>query len=558
MALSSPAQNLPVHIIEPIVEYATGIRRLRRHKIADTAAYRCSALLPTLALCQQWREAALPLFYQEAALVSRINGDVVTHWPPQIHALERTIADGYASLVKAAYLYLPLDGILSGSVLTLLSNPPYKDVVCRGATQLMLKFTSAVDARRKLTSEAGEIVDRLCGRVLEMFPSAKEKLFSANIDNPFTSPEWIHRCLTRLARDAASQSYDFTLPHGICVELPAELMGLRHILLNFRTINSHHIAIVRRNWQTLECVHLTKISPRQCLDLVLDPEGVSVQYPNLHTLDLSTGHFHDIYQRTSPSGCPFPVLAHINCENAFPFANDVLLRGNRMSLKTVAIDIDRNAWEMFANTDLLSGSGNYPSLRQVTIYNSDSGKAAISSDRAAGWLSLAFSVPSNVCSLKIGALRRIAGSDILAAARVSRVSQNLRVLDIPHVHFTVSQAVELIAMLPAIRTLTIELLGGSSSRDQPLTSGEVQMIHERYYPVDTRLSALLFGRSNAENTEKHFDKAVLLVSLIPSLRRVFTNEQDCRPFTREIKAALASPVYSAYVDHLNSVAVFGR
>ncbi|KAJ1943978.1 hypothetical protein GGF37_002409, partial [Kickxella alabastrina] len=71
--------------------------------------------------------------------------------------------------------------------------------------------------------------------------------------------------------------------------------------------------------------------------------GNAITYPRLKRLSLQvlgayTGS--EARQRSAPLGVPFPSLEHLNCGDIYPFANDVLLRGSRATLRKLVLAVD--------------------------------------------------------------------------------------------------------------------------------------------------------------------------------------------------------------------------
>ncbi|PIA16652.1 hypothetical protein COEREDRAFT_81024 [Coemansia reversa NRRL 1564] len=103
------------------------------------------------------------------------------------------------------------------------------------------------------------------------------------------------------------------------------------------------LAVARQQATTLVRLEVRYIYIRDCNGIVEDHLGVPVVYSRTKMLVLDVlGAFDEseLHQRTAPSGTPFPRLEHLCCTSAYPFANNVLLRGALHSLRKLVIPID--------------------------------------------------------------------------------------------------------------------------------------------------------------------------------------------------------------------------
>ncbi|KAJ2614624.1 hypothetical protein H4S08_001625 [Coemansia sp. RSA 1365] len=103
------------------------------------------------------------------------------------------------------------------------------------------------------------------------------------------------------------------------------------------------LAVARQQAATLVRLEVRYIHIRDCNGIVEDQLGAPVVYLRAKKLVLDVlGAFDEgeLHQRTAPSGTPFPYLEHLCCTSAYPFANDVLLRGALYSLHRLVIPVD--------------------------------------------------------------------------------------------------------------------------------------------------------------------------------------------------------------------------
>ncbi|KAJ2799553.1 hypothetical protein H4R20_004395 [Coemansia guatemalensis] len=103
------------------------------------------------------------------------------------------------------------------------------------------------------------------------------------------------------------------------------------------------LALVRQQAATLVRLEVCYIRIRDCGGIVADQFGRPVVYSHTKELILDVLGAYDeseLLQRTAPSGTPFPSLEHLRCASAYPFADDVLLRGALRSLRKLVIPID--------------------------------------------------------------------------------------------------------------------------------------------------------------------------------------------------------------------------
>ncbi|KAJ2158629.1 hypothetical protein GGF46_003629 [Coemansia sp. RSA 552] len=103
------------------------------------------------------------------------------------------------------------------------------------------------------------------------------------------------------------------------------------------------ISLARKHASTLVKLNVKQISTLDCGRLVADEHGATTVYARLKVLTLDVlGAYseNELRQRTAPAGTPFPALVHLSCNSAYPFANDVLLRGALPTLRKLVIPAD--------------------------------------------------------------------------------------------------------------------------------------------------------------------------------------------------------------------------
>ncbi|KAJ2083437.1 hypothetical protein H4R24_000817 [Coemansia sp. RSA 988] len=158
------------------------------------------------------------------------------------------------------------------------------------------------------------------------------------------------RCLISLNSFRRTQTICNRIVHIDASSCPALVLGaavlpnLSSLVLSISASGSENmLAVVRQQAATLVRLEVRYIRIHDCSGIVVDQIGNPVVY--LHTKELvldvlGTYDESELLQRTMPSGTPFPSLEHLRCVSAYPFANDVLLRGALHSLRRLVIPID--------------------------------------------------------------------------------------------------------------------------------------------------------------------------------------------------------------------------
>ncbi|KAJ1960376.1 hypothetical protein GGI12_003831 [Dipsacomyces acuminosporus] len=93
----------------------------------------------------------------------------------------------------------------------------------------------------------------------------------------------------------------------------------------------------------LEYLHVKFVRIQACAGIIQDGDGKPVVYPRLQTLILDVlGAYDDdeLRFRELPRGAPFPSIRTLVCKYAYPFANNVLLRGCQTTLETLVLAVD--------------------------------------------------------------------------------------------------------------------------------------------------------------------------------------------------------------------------
>ncbi|ORX69917.1 hypothetical protein DL89DRAFT_292612 [Linderina pennispora] len=280
--MPSPAQTLPPSILEPIIEYASGVERAIGHRIGTKLCCLNRSFLPFLAVCRDWRVYSRALFYQEALVL--MDDELLdlhdhTHMLP---GLTTAVKAGTAGLVKIAHVELPYSRVLDGAAATLFSSTHFAGTQFSSATQLLVVLNDNMYPRTMDSGTMAENVARFSAAITRLFPNVRDHLFYIGCYEYAPQREDLVDMIPAICKLSSGVSI-IDLSHGIYEQDLLPKSNLKHIMFRSDQYTDAQMELVRRNSQSLECIHLVNIDITACLKLIQDPTGNPVVYPHVST-----------------------------------------------------------------------------------------------------------------------------------------------------------------------------------------------------------------------------------------------------------------------------------
>ncbi|KAJ1933365.1 hypothetical protein FBU59_006050 [Linderina macrospora] len=267
--------------------------------------------------CRAWRSAALPLYSSTVTVRGRSDTRTL-YWGRRGLTSRKASSLGWAHHVQKVVIVASSMGVIDGETLHELRTS--------------CLFANATHAQVQVFGSDHGQVD--IGAAMKVMQIVMPRLRGVDLG---VRKAWV----TGVDGDLV-QSADL-------VACPAPRFSTPTVKLKTLTIDPSGpdpqscLALARRCSPTLESLTVRYIHIHNCIQLIQDSHERTVEYPNLKHLELDAlGAYEDnaLAMRLAPAGIPFPSLQHLDCKSAYPFVNDVLLRGCHASLLKLAIAVD--------------------------------------------------------------------------------------------------------------------------------------------------------------------------------------------------------------------------
>ncbi|KAJ1952595.1 hypothetical protein EC988_003468 [Linderina pennispora] len=130
-----------------------------------------------------------------------------------------------------------------------------------------------------------ENVARFSAAIIRLFPNVWDHLFYIGCYEYAPQRENLVDMIPAICKLSSGVSI-IDLSHGIYDQDLLPKSNLRHIMFRSDQYTDAQMELVRRNSQSLECIHLVNIDTAACLKLIQDPIGNPVVYPHVWKLEL--------------------------------------------------------------------------------------------------------------------------------------------------------------------------------------------------------------------------------------------------------------------------------
>ncbi|ORX67454.1 hypothetical protein DL89DRAFT_269265 [Linderina pennispora] len=559
--MSVDISSLPPHIIELIIEYTSGVLRgtVRTYDKSPTGIR--PSFMPFLSICRHWRLTALQLLYQEVVDETNLGFAMLTEDHCWLPTLLTAVTSGAEGLVKSVAMNHSCTDILNGTVAQQLAAGATGDAVFLKPVDLQVILTGLPDSNSDIDSAmAAQEIARTTAQLNRLFPHIQRCYLGMDI-----GPQHHHRKLlmefaASMASRAASVTFiDAYFGPGVC-ELPF-IANLENITLFDLSLGGSFFELLYRSAATLKSIELVNATSADFLHLIQHDGGSLIIYPNLQALSIELDDDDVTTRYDLPPGKPFPALKHVKCKHHYPFAQDILVEPNTETLETITLDMPEASPPIITLVDGHVHS-QYPHLHCVNLtwdYTSE--------NKSEEWYEHAitseFSISSHLQQLMIDFWFLWDTDWVLTILKDSICAANLRILDITTVRFSYAQVISLIGLLPNITKLSLCLddhQGNNSLEDEyNLHLDEVQKVRGTHYPLGRdRLFELDVNLAIETSNEATIDRLVLLISLIPSLKRVYVS-YSLEPYLGDIiETLMKTPKYAEFADHIQSISYFFR
>ncbi|KAJ1944058.1 hypothetical protein FBU59_002709, partial [Linderina macrospora] len=289
--------------------------------------------------------------------------------------------------------------------------------------------------------------------------------------------------------------------------------GLSHIVIDESRWNDMYIELVRRNSQTLRCMHLLNTSSNVYPRVATLDNRLRVDYPNLSLLDIRTERFGlPFADQLVLKGNPFDRLDTTRCwVGTTPHHDDV--GRPRIEMRTLKLALDCYLFPEIIYSGLL----NWTACENLTTVKFR--------------VYMTHSSQSFVAQMMVGIINRCQKIENIhcwdfcdnVGEWLPRIQRNvtIRRLEVPNIYFYLSEVGTLLRRLPLLRSLSISMhkIPSIKPMESVLTDAEIAGVHMLMAGAhSTDLRELTLGGMKFNSDERAGDIAVALASVCRKLK----------------------------------------
>ncbi|KAJ1956744.1 hypothetical protein EC988_001183, partial [Linderina pennispora] len=349
----SYAQTLPFIILERIVDYV-----LEFHPLPGlTSSSKCDLCIAELALpgvCKHWRKVSLTHLYKSVSwnTVKNTRRDCKASRFLSNKFMNAIKNEG-AGVVKSFTVACRRDTILDGSYVKELGMLPSTCKVLPGVSILDLSILSSSDETDIDLDESKDNILSFCAAIRRMFPNVgKLKITGSTRRIQPKDDELLDTITCRLVNPgipaASAESH---------VKFSRPFSSLQYLNGSISGHNSPVIELARRHASSLEFLAIRTAIPEAISRICYRSSGEGLVYSRLKVFSIFPGgseiHFDTKYKFQEVRHVPFPVLCTVNSISPYPFAGDVVFRGNTETLSKFTVLLTRHNLDTFLTNSVL-------------------------------------------------------------------------------------------------------------------------------------------------------------------------------------------------------------
>ncbi|KAJ2432218.1 hypothetical protein GGF41_000107 [Coemansia sp. RSA 2531] len=546
----SLAQAPPIDILHAILDRVVNKKRLPFNEFG----YQLDPLKELLTVSSTWRQVALKYLWRRLRLTIDDQPDAMYTLHPSWFKANKLPLYA-ANLVTELHLEVPMSCIVSGVAHKYLAEY-MGDIKCFPFSKKIIVTIITDDivfsgAKSNVINNALELANML---------------MSVSLTPATARIKYIHK---RTQMDNESREYD---------ALNEEILGLlfkilygntKHAMLHLSYSNIQNpstfdhlpllsslelrdesspdmcASLVRRFASTLQCL---RVSISNANMLIYDVDDKAVMYPNLQYLGLSDCIRNTTDMNASSlnasNAIPFPVLRSANLYSLYPFANDVLFRGNTKTLEYLNFVIDKYAVTMFNKCKTFESKDKV--LRHVLIsddwFNNDTyfGTEAETNKllnhlvSAAERLSVSAAVVAKVC---------------VTAAQNGQGFQNIKLFEMGS-NMSLFDVLCALTVLPALVKVRGGIKGFGSELENISQEELPGYVASTFRDVGENLQVWSMNSFASQYSAQIVDYILLLALASPKFRRIEIMPNTVLNYYARVTEALESGPYSKYASQL--------
>ncbi|KAJ2056264.1 hypothetical protein GGI17_006282 [Coemansia sp. S146] len=427
-------------------------------------------------------------------------------------------------LAKTLEIELDEADIYTGTALQILSRAPYDG--CAFPLVRRITFTIFLgDSAQAKQSLVATNISALVQRIKQMAPMAKDFQMRPN---------------------AYGVKY-----HSAGHHFDDLLNGVRNLVclaydtrLSSRTL----IRLIRRSAPTLESLDIELPKTSVVPSIIQDADGTYISYPRLVSLNLRRW-LVDTKVPTSvfKDAVPFPSLRRLAFLLQYPFGDDILFRGNAVTLEYLRMPLGVSTALMLPRHGVFTPQ-NHPSLRHVSIWNDGLVPGAFATNAEA--LRFVLSIGTRV-SVRVANIP-VTGAELIKVIKSLSDLASIQVLSLDRTTLDLWQAITLIMLLPSLADLrTLHPVIGTLSDGIALDNLSAYVV-STFAPMGTEFRhwRLKYDEDGKDIVEDSFKCVLLLALVCPNFKKATSYCARYEEPLKMMERALTSHMFKHYASHL--------
>ncbi|KAJ2337131.1 hypothetical protein GGI00_000431 [Coemansia sp. RSA 2681] len=327
------------------------------------------------------------------------------------------------------------------------------------------------------------------------------------------------------------------------------ISDLAHIGYSIESESDAVIPLIRRSAQTLRTLGVCAFNVPDISGLIRDPDGGGhVEYPRLNRLTTCVIFDSAASQDLVFNGAvPFPRLRRLCIVGDYPFADDVLFRGNNSSLVSFSVVLQPATVAMLKRYNVFTPTS-HPELQYINI-SSPLRHPSSPFTTAAAYVGFGLSIAPKASVRVVSGLAEIRSTISLALSLFGNHA-SIQVLDFFVVRMSFWDAFDLIKSLPLLSDLyasapaIAEPSHGVTAADLP------DHVRLTYAPMNQRFRCWHFRLSSPTNYAELATHMLLLALACPNFDYVAMEVHSREPFMKAMREKIAEPGFSDYAPRL--------
>lgn len=559
-----PAQTLPYHILESIIEYQEdGDKPWHFLPLQNQAAEITSKLLPLGAVCRDWRQIFCSMYYSSARLTDKsdnLHCNEEEFYGRMLHMAELGV-NGY---VKQVYLKLGLDTLKCSANLDVAVNRLVQK--CQGypnASGLVLEFDysriprvlgSEAEQKEVFPDSALVVADRLRHYLKQIVPGARKFAMQQTGSWLYgkNNSTYVYKLAAQLSCILGKSTTQLTMNQANVTKPQVEVFSecaLTHITISEHIGSQAHIDLIRNNASSLVSLILDRQTINSVLRLTSATSGTgTLVYRRLKHLRLWYCMGSRMSNKQQPTVDPFPALQKLKTTGRFPFSDLQVLVWLMAHVQIADIELDSQMYiEMkgIGLFDQLDGD-NCPQLQKLTLHTPNIGRGTY--PRKAENELLCHCFQYGIGTVQSLSLRDVSYVSIDLLMRKSIFSDSLRAVNISKIKMSIPLAIMFFSKFPNLQVAEFSICNeqGNQSTCMP-TAQEIETYRVQHETLEpSGLKTINVHPGNLGYTRRYAELVVLLADILDSVEMAIlgTKRPDYRGgILAHVNRALARPDY---------------